>query len=133
MGPEEAGISFLEHRSFSKEIEKFNKKYDGGGIGYKSLRKLLEQQLNPVNRQIILSSSVLRRVDNLGANLEVYKITMRVKGLSSGQSPRVCFRYVGNLIIFLCFGTHVDNYKDSELRETIKKRIKEMDPEVQFR
>jgi hypothetical protein len=132
MEQKEACISFLEHPSFSKEITKFNKKYDGGGIGYKSLKRLLEQQLNPANRQIILSSTILRRVDNLGANLEVYKITMRVKGLSSGQSPRVCFRYVGNLIVFLCFGTHIDNYKDSELKKEIKARIEDLDPEVQF-
>lgn len=132
MEPKEACISFIEHSSFSKEILKFNKKYDGGGIGFKSLKKLLEQQLNITNRQIILSPTVLRRVDHLGANLEVYKITMRVKGLSSGQSPRVCFRYVGNLIVFLCFGTHIDNYKDSELKEAIKKRIKDLDPDVQF-
>lgn len=132
MKSEEACISFIEHPSFSKEIFKFNKKYDGGGIGFKSLKKLLEQQLNIINRQIILSSTVLRRVDHLGANLEVYKITMRVKGLSSGQSPRVCFRYVGNLIVFLCFGTHLDNYKDSELKDAIKKRIKDLDSDVQF-
>ncbi len=128
----EAYMSFLEHPSFSKEIKKFNKKYDGGGIGFKSLKRLLEQQLNLKNRQIILSPAVLKRVDNLGSNLEVYKIIMRVKGLRSGQSPRVCFRYVGNLIIFLCFGTHIDNYKDNQLRLVLKNRIKDLDQTVQF-
>lgn len=110
-------ISFLEHPSFAKEIKRFNKKYDGG-IGYKSLKKLTPQ--------------VLRRIDKIGANIEIYKVIMRVKGLRSGQSPRVCFRHVGNLIIFLCFGTHIENYKDSQLKELIKKRTKELDPDVEF-
>lgn len=131
MEEKSAGISFLEHSSFAREIKKFNKKYDGG-IGYKSLKRLLEQHFHPINRQAVFTPKVLRRIDRLGANIEVYKITMRVKGLSSGQSPRVCFRYVGKLIIFLCFGTHIDNYKDSELKEMVKQRIKDLDPNVQF-
>lgn len=125
------GISFFEHPSFSKKIKKFNNKYDGG-IGYKMLKRLLEQHFHPINRQVVFTPKVLRRIDRLGANIEAYKITMRVKGLSSGQSPRVCFRYAGNLITFLCFGTHIDNYKDSELKETVKQRIKDLDPDVQL-
>jgi hypothetical protein len=126
-----ACISFSEHPSFSREIKKFNKKHDGG-IGFKSLKKLLEQHFHLTNGQMCFSSQVLRRVDRVGANIEVYKIIMRVKGLSHGQSPRVCFRFVGNLIVFLCFGTHIENYKDNELKELVKRRIKELDPDVQF-
>lgn len=131
MEQETSGISFTEHPSFSKEIKKFNKKYDGG-IGYKSLRKLLEQHFHPTNSQIKLTPKVLRRIDRIGANILAFKVTMRVKGLSQGQSPRLCFRFVGNLIVFLCFGSHIENYKDSELKELIKKRIRELDPDVQF-
>ncbi len=125
------GVSFLEHPSFSREIRKFNEKHDGG-IGYKSLKRLLEQHFHPTNSQIKLTPKVLRRIDRIGANIEVYKVIMSVKGLRQGQSPRVCFRFVGNLIVFLCFGSHIDNYKDSELKELVKRRIKELDPEVQF-
>lgn len=125
------GISFSEHPSFSREIKKFNKKHDGG-IGFKSLKKLLEQHFHPTNSQLKLTPKVLRRVDRIGANIEVYKVTMSVKGLRQGQSPRLCFRFVGNLIIFLCFGTHIENYKDNELKELVKKRIKDFDSGVQF-
>lgn len=123
--------SFFEHPSFSREIKKFNKKHDGG-IGFNSLKKLLEQHFHPTNSQVRFSPQVLRRVDRIGANIEVYKIIMSVKGLRHGQSPRLCFRFVGNLIIFLCFGTHIENYKDSQLKELVKKRIRELDPDVQF-
>ena len=124
-------ISFIEHPSFTREISKFNKKYDGG-LGYKSLRRLLSLQFHPTARQTVLTPKVLRRIDKLGANVQVYKVIMRVKGLSSGQSPRVCFRFVGNLISFLCFGSHINNYKGDELRAVIKKRVVELDPEVQL-
>ena len=128
----QAEISFIEHDSFGREIEKFNKKHDGG-IGYKSLKKLLQINFNPIKSQVVLTPKVLKKVNNLGANIEVYKVIMRVKGLSSGQSPRVCFRVEGNLITFLCYGSHSEDYKDNELRELIKKRIKDLDPDVQLR
>ncbi len=124
-------ISFLEHKSFKREIKKFNKKHDGG-IGYKSLKKLLIIHFHPVNSQVVFTPKVLRRIDNLGTNIEVYKVTMRVKGISSGQSPRVCFRVEGGLISFLCYGSHSEDYKDSELRLLIEKRIKDLDSDVQF-
>ena len=127
-----ADISFSEHPSFSKEIEKFNKKHDGG-IGFESLKRLLEEHFHLTNSQMKFTPKVLRRVDRIGVNIEVYKVTMSVKGLRQGQSPRVCFRFVGNLIVFLCFGTHIENYKDSELKKLVKKRIRELDPDVQFR
>jgi len=132
MNQELVGVSFSEHPSFSREIKKFNKKYDNGGLGYKQLRRLLELHFHPTDSQLKLTPQVLRRIDRIGANIEAYKVTMSVKGLRQNQSPRVCFRFVGNLIVFLCFGTHIDNYRDSELKELVKKRIKDLDPGVQF-
>ena len=125
-------VSFLEHISFSREIKKFNNKYDGG-IGFNSLKKLLSKHFHPTKSQLKLPPQVLRRVDKIGSNIMIYKVVMRVKNLRQGQSPRVCLRVAGNLITFLCFGTHIDNYKDSQLKETIKKRIKDLDSEVQFK
>jgi len=128
---QEIKISFLEHKSFTREIKKFNKKHDGG-IGYKSLKKLLKKHFHLTKKEISLPPAVLKRINNLGANIEVYKVIMRVKGIRSGQSPRVCFRVEGNLITFLCYGSHSEDYRDNQLRERIKKRIKELDPDVQF-
>lgn len=83
MEQDSVGISFLEHPSFSKEIKKFNKKYDGG-IGFKSLKRLLEQHFHPTDGQIKFTPKVLRRIDRVGINIEVYKVTMSVKGLRQG-------------------------------------------------
>lgn len=129
---QEVQVSFLEHPSFStKEIKKFNKKYDGG-VGFRHLKRLLCLHFHPTDKKLSFSPKVLRRVDKLGSNIEVYKAIMRVKGLRQGQSPRVCFRHVGNMIVFLCFGIHIDNYKDSELKKEIKVRTRELDPMVEF-
>ena len=124
-------ISFLEHPSFQREITKFNKKYDNG-IGYESLKKLLQFHFHPISPTLSLSTKVLKRIDNLGANIHAFKVIMSVKNLRSGQSPRICFRLEGNLITFLCYGSHVDDYKDNELREKVKKRARELDSTIQF-
>ena len=102
-------VTFQEHPSYSKEINKFCKKH-GDSSAPRHLENLLCIHFHPelAKRQLALTPQVLKRVDRLGVNIEVYKVIMRFKGLSSGQSPRVCFRHVGNLIIFLCFGTRND-------------------------
>lgn len=64
-----ADISFSEHPSFSKEIEKFNKKHDWG-IGFESLKRLLEQHFHPTKSQMKFTPKVLRRVDRIGVNIE---------------------------------------------------------------
>jgi hypothetical protein len=56
-------ISFLEHRSFAREIKKFNRKYDGGKIGYKSLKKLLQIHFHHIQNQTVFTPKVLKRID----------------------------------------------------------------------
>lgn len=120
-------IEFLEHKTFARRIKKFNKKYSGGGNGYRHLKKLLIIHFSDSSNPMF-TKKVLRRIDRVGANIEVYKITMNVKGLSQGQCPRICFWYVGKMIVFLAFGTHIENYKDDQLKKLVKMRIQEIDP-----
>lgn len=127
----EQRVEFIEHPSFSREFEKFVKKHHCE-VAYRHLKKLLDLHFHPIKNQITLTPQVLRRIDRLGANVEVYKVIMNIKGLRQGQCPRVCFRHVGNLIMFLGFGTHLDNYKDSELKELIKVRLKDTDPNIEL-
>ena len=123
---ESIGVVFKEHPSFSKEINRFNNKYDGGN-GFRHLKKLLIIHFHPTKRQLRFTPKILRKISGLGLNIDVYKVIMRIKGLRSNQSPRICFRHTGNMITFLCSGSHIDNYKDSKLKKLIKKRVEELD------
>ncbi len=53
------------------------------------------------------------------------KIYMVVGGISKNDRPRVCFAKKDRIIIFLCFGTHTENYNTRDLIALGKKRIKE--------
>lgn len=130
MDSEVEKITFFEHPSFNRNIEKFNKKHDNG-LGFRHLKKLLVLHFEP-SAKFQISPKVLKRVDRLGYNIEVYKVTMHVKGLCRGLCPRICFQKLGNQITFLCFGTHIEDYKDYELREEIKVKIKELYPQTEF-
>lgn len=124
-------IEFNEHPKFTKEFEKFCKKYHQSTLAYRHLCTLLSLHFNPNNKHNPqFSLKVLHRLENIGTNLIAYKVIMNTKGLSQGQAPRICLWVRGTLITFLCFGTHMDNYKDSELRELVKVRIKELDTTV---
>ncbi|MFC1756907.1 hypothetical protein ACFLZC_02005 [Patescibacteria group bacterium] len=55
----------------------------------------------------------------------LWKVYMSVGGISKNNRPRVCFSKKEETIIFLCFGTHVENYKTRDLIVIGKQRIKE--------
>lgn len=123
----EYSIDFAEHPSFSKKIRKFLKRYHDDRA-LERLRKLLLWHFDP-NDSIPISSKMLRPINKVGPNIEAYKVDMAVADLKRGQFPRVCFWRLGKEIIFLCYGSHLKDYKDSELKELVKKRIKEISAE----
>lgn len=127
---DEVHIDFGEHPRFNKEFNKFCKKHQQAQLAYRHLKNLLSLHFHPNNKNPKFSLKVLHRLENIGPNLSVYKVVMNTKGISHGQAPRICFWVRGMLITFLCFGTHIDNYKDSELRKLVKQCIKELDPEA---
>lgn len=122
-------IEFNEHPSFERDFGKFCKKYQQCTLAYRHLKTLLSLHFHPNNHnnpQFTLK--VLHRLESVGPNVSAYKVVMNTKGLSQGQAPRICFWIRGNLITFLCFGSHMDNYKDSELRDLVKQRIQQLEP-----
>lgn len=72
-----------------------------------------------------LNTGVLDPIGKL-ENFELWKIYMSVGGVRKNQSPRVCFSKNEMDIIFFCFGTHIQNYKTSELIQIGKERLKEI-------
>lgn len=123
---------FQEHPTFSRNTKKFFKKYYEAGRAFRHLKKLLDIHFAPNASNPMLSPKVLKRINKIGPNIEAFKVIMNVKGIKQGSCPRVCFWKTGNLIIFLCFGSHINNYKDSQLKNEVKQRIKEINPNIEF-
>ena len=117
-------LVFNEHPAFTRKLDKFcSKQHDEKAL--ERLKKLLTEHFDKTN-QFQLSERILRRINNIGTNIEAYKVNMVVVGLKPGQFPRICFWRLGIQIYFLCFGSHIDNYRDSELKDEVKKRICEI-------
>lgn len=123
-------ICFQCHPKFEDELGRLGRGHPTTNIDYKHLCKLLSLHFDPDNPVLSISPKNLKRVDNVGSNIRVYKVNMAIQGLSKGQSPRVYIWLETQTIWFLCMGTHVDNYDDSKLRELAKKRIMELNPNI---
>lgn len=126
-------VAFDEHPKFHKDFEKFCKKHQQGNLAFNHLKRLLSLHFSSSGQNNpYFTLKTLHRVDKIGQNIIAYKVIMNTKGLSQGQSPRICFWVRGPLITFLCMGSHIENYKDSELKELIKKCICDLDSSVIF-
>jgi len=86
--------------------------------------------------QNLLTSHFEKKTTRLGPNVLapiggykeyiLWKVYMAVGGVSKGHRPRVCFVKKEQEVIFLCFGTHTENYTTRDLIILGKKRIKEL-------
>ena len=113
---------FSSHPGFDKEIKNFLKKHhqDDGWIF--KLQNILTSHFEL--RTVRLGIEVLAPVGEY-ANYKLYKTYMAVGGVSKNDRPRVCFAKNNQSIVFLCFGTHIDNYTTKELVVLSLKRIRE--------
>lgn len=113
---------FSSHPHFDKEMKAFLQKHhqDDGWIF--KLQNLLTShyELGTVR----LGTEVLAPVGEY-QDYKLLKVYMAVGGVSKNDRPRVCFAKREQNIIFLCFGTHIQNYKTNILVSDAKKRIKE--------
>jgi hypothetical protein len=113
---------FSKHPSFDKEINKFLKKHHQSDDWIFKLQNLLEAHFE--TRTTRLNINILAPIGEY-LDYKIYKIYMTIGGISKKNMPRVCFAQNDKDIIFLCFGTHINNYKTIELISISKKRIKE--------
>ena len=113
---------FSSHPRFDKEMKKFLEKHhqDDGWIF--KLQNLLTSHYE--RKTVRLGVEVLAPI-GLYEEYALLKIYMAVGGVSKNDRPRVCFAMKEQTIIFLCFGTHVENYITRELVSCAKARLKE--------
>lgn len=114
---------FSLHPSFSKELKKFLKKHHQNDGWLFHLQNLLTAHFE--KKTIRLPEKKLAQIGKVN-DYELWKVLMVIGGIRKNQCPKVCFSKIDSEIIFLCFGTHIENYKTSELIFKGKKRLKEM-------
>ena len=117
-------IQITTDSRFDKKWKKFGDKYEGEKA-LDELKRLLEKQFDNSSPDIIGPNSIWQ-VPHTG-DIDMWKVICATKGLKKSQSPRIYFlKHHKNIITFLCFGSHIKNYKDVELRKIAITRAKEM-------
>ncbi len=119
-------ISCHEHPSFTKEVEKLEKKIPTIREALKSLELLLQKQFHPTSPMTVITPKNLHRITANNV-YEIWKVNcLATKGLSKSQMPRIYFVKMGIRVYYLCLGTHIDNYDDAELRPIAISRAQEI-------
>ena len=131
MSDEEFRCQFAHSERVMKDLAKYFKKYSRS-----KAKDNLERTINDAERLLDhhfdsstfrLPVSACNHSFNHGT-FEIYYFRLSPVGtnLSKTQRPKVYFYRSGSQVGFLCFGTHVDNYSDSELRKIATERLNEM-------
>lgn len=117
-------IQFIYHDGIEKEIAAIERRFRKLRVGITAFENLCKVQFSPVNPQSIISPGKLHRVTHNDV-WTMWKIELAVpnSGLRPNQFPRMWFAVKGSVIVFLCIGTHVDNYDDDEMTRVATSRV----------
>jgi hypothetical protein len=111
---------YSSHPSFDKEMGKFLAKHHQDDGWATKLQNVLTSHYE---KKIPLGNNISPPMGEYD-EYKFFKVYMVVGGISKNKRPRVCFAKKEETIIFLCFGTHIDNYNTKELFLLGKKRLK---------
>lgn len=112
------------HPSFSKEMNDFLTKHHQDTSWFLNLQNLLTNHYE--TQKVHLDPRVLIPIGTF-EEYQLMKISMAVGGVRKNQCPRVCFAKYNSSLIFLCFGTHIDNYNtEKDLIQKGKNRLEEI-------
>lgn len=116
-------MNFLEHNDFAKDLKPIQKKHRAIDKGLQSIRLLLTQQFDPINKIEVIGPSKINRVLET-ATWEIWKVEVAIpkSGLRPSQWPRVWFVVSGINIAFLTIAMHGQNYSDNDLEAIAKTR-----------
>ena len=112
-------MQFLKHDKFEKEFSKI--KYSNIHESLSAAERLLEKQFDSINPVRTIAPGKIHRVTS-GADYEIWKLELIIKGLRPSQWPRVWFMVHINTITFLCVGLHQDNHDNNERDREAKER-----------
>lgn len=110
-------IEFLYHDAIRKEIAALERRFSNLRTeGFRRFELLCQKQFNPVRPEQVIGPGKLHRIKQNDI-WTLWKVEMVVPnaGLRPNQYPRVWFGIKGSILVFLCIGTHIDNYDDGEM------------------
>lgn len=117
-------IEFLYHDGLQKEIAALERRFRQLRDGFSAFERLCEVQFNPTDPKQIIAPAKLHRITQNDL-WTIWKVELVVPkaGLRPNQYPRVWFAVRGAVIVFLCMGTHIENYDDFALDQLAQVRV----------
>ena len=117
-------IEFIYHDGIKNEIATAKKRYSTVSDGFSAFERMCEVQFNPTKPQQVIAPAKLHRITQNDI-WTMWKIELVVPnaGLRPNQYPRVWFAVKGEVIVFLCMGTHIDNYDDEKMNKIAMSRV----------
>jgi hypothetical protein len=117
-------LEFLPHDGFESEIAALERRFRTIREGLARFQLLCQKQFHPTQPQQVIAPAKLHRVSqNTTWTLWKVELVIPHSGLRPNQWPRLWFAVKGNLIVFLCVGSHVDNYDDNEMNRIALRRL----------
>lgn len=115
-------MKYSSHPRFDKKMTALLSKHAQDDGWLLKLQNLLTGHFD--KRTVRLGTNVLAPVGEY-KDYKLWKVYMAVGGMSKKDCPRVCLARNEQEIIFLCFGTHIKNYKTKDLISEAKGLLKE--------
>ena len=93
----------------------------------RGFQKVCEIHFHPTSPETKITPGKIHRVIQNGVwSLWKTELAVIKSNLRPNQYPRIWFAVSGSMIVFLCIGTHVDNYDDNEMERLALERMAEM-------
>jgi hypothetical protein len=117
-------IQFLYHDGIQKEIAALERRFRTIRDGFSVFERLCEVQFNPTNPQQVIAPAKIHRITQNDL-WTMWKVELVVpnSGLRPNQWPRMWFVTKGEIIVFLCIASHIDNYNDSDINKLALSRV----------
>lgn len=120
-------LEFIYHDGVEKEIAALERRFRTIRDGLSSFERLCEKQFHPIHPQQVIAPGKLHRVsqNDIWA-LWKAELVVPNSGLKPNQWPRVWFAVKGAVLVFLCIGSHADNYDNNEMDRLASSRVGDM-------
>ena len=123
-------VKIEHHPKFNKELKKFIKKHCSSNANF---NKTVNGAVKLIKKKIYEKEDTIIGPKHFNSargfdTFPVYwhKLEVANSGLRKVQHPK-CYLYADEEhFCFLCCDSHINNYKDSQLKATAKQRLKEM-------